>query len=67
MIHGQLESFLSSDPITTGLLTLFPLQGSPKPQFIRVVPNAITGRRFDVVDPSTGATIAGLGRAQAWG
>lgn len=66
MIHGQLESLVNSDPITTGLLPLFPLQGGPKPQFIRVVPDAITGRRFDVVDPSTGATIAGRGRAQAW-
>lgn len=66
VIHGQLESLAPFDPITTDALPLFPLHGGRKPQFIRVVPDAITGRRFDIVDPSTWQTFPAVGRPQAW-
>jgi len=42
-------------------LPLFPWQASPKPRFVRIDPESVTGRRFHVVDhvaagePSTGA------------
>jgi nitroimidazol reductase NimA-like FMN-containing flavoprotein (pyridoxamine 5'-phosphate oxidase superfamily) len=42
-------------------LPLFPWHASPKPRFVRIEPDSITGRRFHVVDhtaaatPSTGA------------
>ena len=31
-------------------LPLFPWHGAPKQRFIRIVPDEITGRRFQVVD-----------------
>lgn len=34
-------------------LPLFPWQASPKPRFVRLVPDAVTGRRFRVVPHST--------------
>jgi hypothetical protein len=66
VIRGHLEPLVSFDPITTDVLPLFPLQGGRKPQFIRVVPDAITGRRFPIVDPSTWQTGPALARSQAW-
>ena len=42
-------------------LPLFPWQASPKPRFVRIEPETVTGRRFHVVnhvgagEPSTGA------------
>ena len=33
-------------------LPLFPWHASPKHRFVRIEPVEITGRRFDVVDPS---------------
>jgi nitroimidazol reductase NimA-like FMN-containing flavoprotein (pyridoxamine 5'-phosphate oxidase superfamily) len=42
-------------------LPLFPWHASPKPRFVRIEPESVTGRRFHVVDttawhvPSTGA------------
>jgi uncharacterized protein len=66
VIHGQLEPLVSFDPITTDVLPLFPLQGGRKPQFVRVVPDAITGRRFRIVDPSTWQTGPAVARSQAW-
>jgi uncharacterized protein len=66
VIKGHLEILVSFDPITTDVLPLFPLQGGPKPQFVRVVPDAITGRRFRIVEPSTWRTIPAAGRSQAW-
>jgi hypothetical protein len=42
-------------------LPLFPWHASPKPRFVRIDPDLVTGRRFHVVDhtaadrPSTGA------------
>lgn len=66
VIHGQLEPLISFDPITTHELPLYPLQAGPKPRFVRVVPEEITGRRFRTADPSSWATPAGVGRPQAW-
>jgi hypothetical protein len=66
VIQGQLEPLVSFDPITTNELPLYPLQAGPKPLFVRVVPETITGRRFPTVDPSTWDTMPAVGRAQAW-
>jgi hypothetical protein len=66
VIHGQLESVPSSDPVTTDVLPLYPLHGGAKSQFVRVVPDAITGRWFPTVDPSTWRTTLAVGRSQAW-
>lgn len=35
-------------------LPLFSWQRSPKPHFVRIEPDAVTGRRFRVVDPPVG-------------
>jgi nitroimidazol reductase NimA-like FMN-containing flavoprotein (pyridoxamine 5'-phosphate oxidase superfamily) len=41
-------------------LPLFPWQASPKPRFVRIVPESVTGRRFHVIaatpTPTTGVT-----------
>lgn len=66
IIHGQLEPLLSFDPVDTNELPLYPLQPGPKPRFVRVVPDGVTGRRFRAADPSAWATRDGAGRAQAW-
>jgi nitroimidazol reductase NimA-like FMN-containing flavoprotein (pyridoxamine 5'-phosphate oxidase superfamily) len=39
--------------IETFDLPLAPWQGSPKPRFVRISPEEITGRRFPVIDPAT--------------
>ena len=33
-------------------LPLYPWQVAPKPRFVRIVPDEVTGRRFTVVDPA---------------
>jgi hypothetical protein len=66
VIHGQLEPLVSFDPVSTDVLPLFPQQAGPKPQFIRVVPDAISGRQFAIVDPGSWETTPAVGRAQAW-
>ena len=66
VVHGQLEPLINFDPATTHELPLHPLQAGPKPRFIRVVPEEVTGRRFPTADPSTWAAPAGIGRPQAW-
>jgi uncharacterized protein len=42
-LHEQIESMD---------LPLFPWQAAPKPRFVRIVPELISGRRFHVVDSS---------------
>ena len=66
VILGQLEALVSVDPVTTAALPLYPLQPGPKPRFVRVVPDTISGRRFRTVDPATWDTSPTVGRSQAW-
>ena len=66
VVHGQLEPLISFEPVTTQELPLYPLQAGRKSQFVRVVPDTITGRRFTTIDPSAWETVPAGGRAQAW-
>lgn len=43
-------------------LPLFPWLASPKPRFVRIVPESISGRMFRVVNASTSATTGVPGR-----
>jgi uncharacterized protein len=40
------------DMVEASLLPLAPWHGAPKHRFVRIVPGAVSGRRFPVVDPS---------------
>ena len=66
VIHGHLEPLISFEPITTDDLPLYPLQAGAKPQFVRIVPLSITGRRFSIADPETWRVAPELGRPQLW-
>lgn len=44
-------------------LPLYPWHGGEKSRYVRITPDAITGRRFTVVDPSTWTTTQGAHRA----
>jgi uncharacterized protein len=51
VIHGRAEEIKQlHERIESMDLPLFPWQASPKPRFVRVVPELISGRRFHVVD-----------------
>ena len=44
------------DSIGAAELPVQPLQPGQKPRFVRITPDAVTGRRFPVADPSTWQT-----------
>lgn len=49
VVHGKGEVLIRSDDVLEALqLPLVPWQGGPKPEFVRIVPDEITGRRFEV-------------------
>jgi hypothetical protein len=57
VIKGQAEEVKQLyDQIDVLDLPLFPWHGAAKPIFIRVVPDTISGRSFEVVDNTTWAT-----------
>jgi nitroimidazol reductase NimA-like FMN-containing flavoprotein (pyridoxamine 5'-phosphate oxidase superfamily) len=49
VVHGQGEVVTRSDDVLEALqLPIFPWQSGAKPEFVRIVPHEITGRRFPV-------------------
>ena len=49
VVHGQGEVLIRSDDVLEALqLPIFPWQSGAKPEFVRIVPDEITGRRFSV-------------------
>ena len=49
VVHGKGEVLICSDDVLEALqLPLVPWQSGPKPEFVRIVPHEITGRRFAV-------------------
>lgn len=48
-------------------LPLYPLQAGIKDRFVRIVPTAVTGRRFPVVEPGAWESWAAAGRRTATG
>ena len=49
VLHGELELITGSELVETIDLALAPLQPGRKPSFLRLVPQRVTGRRFEVV------------------
>ena len=53
VIKGHaLEIQCRQEVFDTYHLPLFPWHASPKPRFVRIEPESVTGRRFHVVDPT---------------
>ena len=49
VVHGTGEILIRSDDVLEALqLPIFPWQSGTKPEFVRIVPHEITGRRFAV-------------------
>jgi nitroimidazol reductase NimA-like FMN-containing flavoprotein (pyridoxamine 5'-phosphate oxidase superfamily) len=49
VVHGKGEVLSRSDDVLEALqLPIFPWQSGAKPEFVRIVPHEITGRRFAV-------------------
>ena len=49
VVHGTGEVVIRSDDVLEALqLPVFPWQSGAKPEFVRIVPDEITGRRFPV-------------------
>jgi uncharacterized protein len=53
------------DLVAASLLPLAPWHGAPKPRFVRIVPSAVSGRRFAVTDGSAWRDPYSLRRASA--
>lgn len=54
VIRGGAELVkLPDDVLETFSLPLFPWQGGRKDQFVRIIPETVSGRRFPVVEPKT--------------
>lgn len=54
VIRGQAELVKRPDDVLESFsLPLFPWQGGRKDQFVRIVPDSVSGRRFPVVEPKT--------------
>ncbi|WP_342590672.1 pyridoxamine 5'-phosphate oxidase family protein [Paeniglutamicibacter terrestris] len=54
MIQGRAELFAGiEETLDSFNLMLFPWESGPKDQFVRIVPDSMTGRRFKVADPLT--------------
>lgn len=52
VLKGQAELLHTvQDLVQTIELPLFPWHAAPKPHFLRIVPDALSGRRFDTVAP----------------
>lgn len=66
VVHGRLEPMISFDLIDADRLPLYPLQGGPKPSFVRIVPDTVTGRRFHTVDRTTWQPVFPAAHALAW-
>lgn len=57
VVKGRVEPVAAlQDMVDVASLPLYPMPGSPKNQFLRVIPDAVTGRRFEIVDPAHWAT-----------
>lgn len=53
VLHGRVEMLQTmQEMVDTVSLPLFPWHAEPKPCFVRVVPDDVSGRRFDVVAPT---------------
>ncbi|PNI09732.1 pyridoxamine 5'-phosphate oxidase [Arthrobacter sp. AFG7.2] len=53
-VKGHAEVLDPSPDLMTGVgLTLFPWQAGHKDQFVRIIPTAVSGRRFTVTPPLT--------------
>ena len=51
VVHGRGEALIRSEDVLDALeLPIHPWQGGAKPEFVRIVPDEITGRRFQVAD-----------------
>lgn len=49
VVHGRGEVVIRSEDVLEALqLPIFPWQSGAKPEFVRIVPDEITGRRFPV-------------------
>jgi hypothetical protein len=49
VVHGPGEVLIRTDDVLEALqLPIFPWQSGAKPEFVRIVPDEITGRRFEV-------------------
>jgi uncharacterized protein len=62
--HGHTVSEVD-DVIKTLGLPLYPWSASPKPIFVRIIPAAMSGRRFALADPSTWASRFDVNRRAA--
>jgi uncharacterized protein len=56
VVKGQAEEISRIELLDTANLPLFPWHTAPKPRFVRIVPDEISGRRFHVVDRDTWKT-----------
>jgi hypothetical protein len=66
-MHGTLEPVLDTAEIVEAVaLPLFPWQSGEKAFFVRIVPFQVTGRQFEVADPSRWVSqFTGVRRAQS--
>jgi uncharacterized protein len=49
VVHGKGEVLIRSDDVLDAMqLPIFPWHSGGKPEFVRIVPDEITGRRFAV-------------------
>ncbi|MDR6793186.1 pyridoxamine 5'-phosphate oxidase family protein [Pseudarthrobacter oxydans] len=54
LVKGHAEVLEPSPELMAGAgLTLFPWQAGPKDHFVRIIPTAVSGRRFTVTSPLT--------------
>jgi uncharacterized protein len=57
VVHGTPSEIKELDEVLNALvLPLAPAHGAAKPRFVRILAESVTGRRFDVVDPSHWST-----------
>ncbi len=66
VVHGRVEPLTSFEPLDTETLPLHPLQGGPKPHFVRVVADSVSGRRFDTVDAAAWPTPSTVRHSHGW-
>ncbi len=64
--HGAVEPFASVELVDTDNLPLYPLMAGPKPRFIRIVADSISGRRFRTVEPDAWQSHLARSPRQAW-
>ena len=67
VIRGNAQRISASEELIETIdLPLFPWQAGDKGQFIRIIPTAVSGRRFPIADPGVWRTpLSGLRRASA--